>query len=393
MKKKILYIIAGLVLSGIMTGCGSIGASKEDAGGDGKEQPAQGENSVVLSEKERKEDLYGDYREQGGEIVLVSSGGVRDKGYNESIYEGIRMYALAAGISFSCYNVNEENLEGRLEVIESAIFNEAAVVVCAGYDFQEAVGELQNVYPETTFLMIDGVPVDREGNPVEIKENVHCVSFAEEEAGYLAGYLAVMEGYRNLGFIGGKRAPSVVRYGYGYLQGIDDAAKEMKLKDVKVNYWYAGTFQPELEISEKASKWYREGTEVIFACGGSLYKSVLEAAEKEDGMLIGVDCDQSGLSERFLTSAVKDISNAVIISLDMYYAAGGRWLEELAGQNTRYGVKDNCVGIPLLKTQWRFKNVTTEKCYELCRQMKQGKISVSDETEEQPQVSITVNFV
>ncbi|MCM1136398.1 MAG: BMP family ABC transporter substrate-binding protein [Clostridium sp.] len=395
MKKRILYLIASLILAGALAGCADGGGQKvspEDTGENSNIQQTQGA-AAANPMQDAEEDLYGDFREEGGEIAFVSSGGINDGSYNESIYEGIRVYAQAAGVSFSCYNVDAGDVTGRVDVIESAIFNEAKVIVCAGYDFQEAVGELQEVYPEIVFLMVDGIPVDAKGEPVEIMKNVHCISFAEEQAGYLAGYLTVLEGYRSLGFIGGKKAPAVERYGYGYLQGIDAAAAELGLENVEVNYWYAGTFQPEQKIYDKASKWYAGGTQVIFACGGALYESVLEAAEKENGLLIGVDADQSGISERFLTSAVKDVSNAVVVSLDSYYAVGHRWPDEFAGQNTSYGVKDNCVGIPVLKTRWRFKNVTMEKYYEISRQMKQDQISVSDEIEEQPHVSsITVNY-
>lgn len=322
----------------------------------------------------------------------MSDGIVMDGGYNETIYEGIQMYGLAAGASFSSYNMEEDHFEEPLEIINYAISNQAKVVVCAGYDFSEAIGKLQDMYPEVSFLLIDGVPEDEKGNLLKIADNVHCASFREEESGYLAGYLAVLEGYRSFGFIGGKEDPSVIRYGYGYLQGIDAAAEELELEDVTVNYWYSGTYQASREIYEKAVKWYKEGTELIFACGGSLYESVLGAAEEEDGLLIGADVDQYKISKRFLTSAVKDIANAVVLSLDDYYASGRKWSEEYAGQSIRYGAERNCVGIPVLETEWRFKNVTVEKYYDVYAQMKQGKISVSDETDIRPQISVTVNM-
>lgn len=397
MKKKIIGGIAGLFLIGLLTGCAGAG-QKETVSEDVQEdavdietQEKQRRAAQVDPMEELLEDIYGDYKEKGGEIAFVSDGVVMDGNYNEVMYEGIQMYALAAGVSFSYYNVEEDNLEGHLKIMEEAISNQAKIVVCAGYDFQEAVGELQDRYPEISFLLIDGVPVDTEGEPLEIEKNVHCISFREEESGYLAGYMAVLEGYHNLGFIGGKEEPSVIRYGHGYLQGIDDAAKELELDDVTVNYWYAGTFQSDEEICEKAAQWYAEGTEIIFACGGFLYESVLEAANEEDGLLIGVDVDQNESSERFLTCAIKDIANAVVISLDDYYAAGREWSEAFAGQNVRYGVEDSCTGIPVLETEWRFKNVTMEEFYKLYTQMRQGEISVSDETGSRPQVSVTVN--
>lgn len=399
MKKKIAGGMALLLIVGMLTGCNGEGAQEtvsEEMQGplvDIEIQKQQKEAAQVDPMADLLKDHYGDYQEKGGEIAFVSDGIVMDGNYNEVIYEGIQMYALAAGVSFSYYNVEEDNLEGHVETVEDAILNQAKVIVCAGYDFQEAVGELQDVYPDICFLLIDGVPVDTEGEPLKIEDNVHCVSFKEEESGYLAGYMAVLEGYRNLGFIGGKEEPPVIRYGYGYLQGIDDAAKELDLEDVTVNYWYAGTFQSSEEICEEAARWFEEGTEVIFACGGFLYESVLEAAGREKGMLIGVDVDQNKRSEYFLTSAVKDIANAVVISLDDYFAEGGKWSEAFAGQNVRYGMTDHCTGIPMLETEWKFRYVTMGKCYEVLTQVARGEKSVSEEIAERPSVSVTVKYL
>lgn len=337
-------------------------------------------------------DMYGDYREEGGEVAFLPDGTLMDGVYNENIYNGIRMYALAAGVSFSYYDVEESTHEDYRNAIIHAADNHARVIVCAGENFQKAVGELQDVYPQISFLLIDGVPIEESGAAIEIAENVHCVAFKEEQSGYLAGYMAVLEGYRRFGFIGGVEAASVIRYGYGYLQGIDDAAARLQLDDVIVNYWYAGTYAPELESQEKASGWYDSGTEVIFACGGPLYESVLQAAEEKDGIMIGVDVDQSRESERILTSAIKDSANAVIISLDDFYAAGGRWSESYAGKRRLYGAKENCTGIPVTDTEWRFENVTTDEYYKLFHQVRRGEIEVSDAVEERPQVSITVNY-
>ncbi len=436
MRKKIVYGIVGLLLAGALSGCAGrqqettaqgIGNASKDVAADANEDTADissaesegqdkepgyvpTESDVQAAEEKAQawkallqspaegpemklmEDIYGDYQENGGEIAFVTDGNMMDESYNEAIYKGIQMYAFSAGVSFSYYNVDINQPEGHKEVIRQAVSDGARLIVCGGDEFEEAVGALQSEYAQASFLLIDGVPTDESGDAVKIEDNVHCVSFEEEESGYLAGYLTVFDGYRKLGFIGGKEVPSVMRYGYGYLQGIDDAAKDMGLSDVTVNYWYADSYEPEPEIRDKALAWYGEGTEVIFACGGSLYQSVLEAAEEGNGMLIGVDVDQSPLSERFLTSAIKDISNAVIISLDDFYASGKAWSDGFAGEAVRYSMKENCTGIPIYDTEWRFNALTMEKFSELHRKIKLGEVSISGETDVQPQVSFTLNM-
>ncbi len=370
MKRKSFYICGFLLLLGILTACSE----------------AQDPMTELLK------DPYGDYQETGGEIAFIFDGIIEDESYNEAIYEGIRMYALAAGVSFSHYGTEEDSPKGHVEAIERAISGQAGIIICAGYDFQEAVEELQGEYPEISFLLIDGSSEDSEGGEMKFGKNVHCVSFREEEAGYLAGYMAVLEGYYRLGFLGGKKEPSVIRYGYGYLQGIEDAAQDMGIKDVTVNYYYTGSFLPEQETKEMAQQWYGAGTEVIFACGGSLYEAVLEAAEEKDGLLIGVDRDQSGISKRILTSAIKDIANGVIISLDDYYASGRKWSKDFAGKRVRYGAENRCAGIPVLDTEWRFQKVTREEFLEIYQRIRTGKIKVSDKIDQKPRVNITVNY-
>ncbi len=427
MKKKIICCLAGLLLAGVLAGCGgqqeTISEEVESTGeetaaeeGDAADEEVQekiseAELAQAAEEAEKNmdrwlfvlkspeggpedklmEDIYGDYKEKGGEIAFVLDGNIMDESYNEAIYEGIRMYAFSAGVSFSYYTADANAVESYEEVIRQAVSNEAKMIVCGGEGFDEAVGNLQSEYPEICFLLIDGVPVNSFGSAVAIEDNVHCVSFKEEESGYLAGYLTVFDGYRKLGFIGGKETDAVMRYGYGYLQGIEDAVQVLGLTDVSVNYWYADSFEPGEEIRLKALKWYEDGTEVIFACGGFLYQSVLAAAEERDGLIIGVDTDQSGLSERFLTSAIKDITGAVVISLDDFYAEGCRWSEEFAGQSVRYDMGDNCTGIPIFDTEWRFSALTMEKFDEVHKKIKMGEISISDAIDEQPQVSFTLN--
>lgn len=404
MKRIMISILCcAVMLSFMLTGCSdgrqeaalteNVTDNKaENVADEADAQNIQAENSWSDSIKELLKDPYGDYREKGGEIAFVANGVVMDGSYNEDIYEGVQVYALAAGISFSAYVAEEETAFAYREAVERAIADDAKVIICAGYEFSETVGDLQEIYPETAFLLVDGVPVDESKKPAAIADNVHCISFHEEESGYLAGYLAVLEGYRRLGFIGGVEEPPIIRYGYGYLQGINDAASDIGAEDIIVNYWYAQTFELDSRISEKASEWYADGIEIIFSCGGDLYESVLEAADREDGMLIGVDVDQSEISKRFLTSAIKGTSNAVIIALDDFYAAGMQWSDEAAGQEVLYGIQDNCTGIPVVNTEWRFKNVTMEKFYEVYTMLKSGEIVVSDETDVQPKVSYSLNM-
>ena len=144
-------------------------------------------------------------------------------------------------------------------------------------------------------------------------------------------------------------------------------------------------------MREKADGWYESGTQIIFACGGGLYESVLEAAENQDGLMIGVDVDQCRISDRVLTSAVKNIGAAVTDALDEYYADGG-WSEADAGQVKRYGVEEGCAAIPVVDSEWRFKEIPTTHFFEIYKQMKRGDRTVSDAIDAPPEIAVAVNL-
>lgn len=402
MKKRKLGL-AGLILLLLLTGCGkpaqeTAASAENEAPEETRQETEEDEGSSGVemtswreSVQKMFEDPYGDYSETGGEIAFLTDGSVEDGAYNEAIFNGVRMYALGAGTSFSYYHADPNAPESYEEIIQRAVEDNAGLIVCAGDVFGEVVGALQETYPQTSFLLVDAVPHDGDGEEISPAQNVHCVLFHEEQAGYLAGYMAVWEGYRNLGFIGGREEPAVLRYGYGYLQGINAAAKDLSLDDVVVNYWYADTYSADIAVREKADGWYENGTQIIFACGGGLYESVLEAAENQDGLMIGVDIDQCRVSDRVLTSAVKNIGPAVTDALDEYYASGG-WSEEDAGQVKRYGVEEGCAAIPVIDTEWRFKEIPTTHFFEIYKQMKRGDRTVSDAIDAPPEVAIAVNY-
>lgn len=339
-------------------------------------------------------DYYHDFQKTGGQIALVAANSSsHDKSYLENAYSGMQIYAQAAGVSYSVYGAAQNTCEEYLSVIKQAISDGASLILCAGPSFSEPVGILQDTYPDIHFLMLDGIPEDNNGNAVSISSNVHCIAFCEEQAGYLAGYMAVWEGYTKFGFIGAKATDSITRYGYGYLQGIDDCANAFGIsRQVSVNFWYADSFEPKDNIYRKAADWYQSGTEVIFSCGGSLYESVLKAANAYNGLLIGADVDQSKLSDHFLTSACKGVQTAVIIALDEYFAAGDLWPEDMAGKVLAYGADERCIELPTADASWRFQNLTEEDYMKMFTLLKSGDITVSDDTEAPPDVEIQVDI-
>lgn len=260
------------------------------------------------------------------EIALITDkGSIDDKSFNQGAWEGVVQYAEEKNISHKYYKPLEVTTDAYVETIDLAVQGGAKVIVCPGFLFEPAIFRAQNDYPDVKFILLDGFPnnQDYEGDfKSEIKDNVYSVFYAEEQSGFLAGYAAVKDGYRKLGFMGGMAVPAVIRFGYGFVQGANYAANELTLADdaIEVKYLYTGDFKATPEVRARAATWYTGGTEVIFACGGAVGDSVMAAAEAgTNKKVIGVDVDQASESATVITSAMKMLKKSVYDALTKNY--------------------------------------------------------------------------
>lgn len=321
-------------------------------------------------------------KEDDIEIALVTDvGNIDDKSFNEGSWKGVVKYATENNKKYAYYRPSEDSTASRVETIENAIKKGAKMVVCPGYLFEEAVYTVQNEFPETSFLLLDGEPHNADYSDYKTANNVHCILYNEEQAGYFAGYGAVIEGYRKLGFIGGIAVPAVMRFGWGYIQGANDAAIALDLEPTAVSmyYNYAGSFVPSTELGSKMTGWYTSGAEAVFACGGGIYLNVTAAAEAANKKVIGVDVDQAAESKTIITSALKELTNSVVIALTSYYENEGKWDSNHAGKTAVLGTADDCVGLPTNETSWRFEKFTIAQYNVLYESVKSGKKVVNND--------------
>lgn len=191
-----------------------------------------------------------------------------------------------------------------------------------------------------------------------------------------------------------------MRFGFGYLQGIDEAAKELGVTDdVTVQYAYGGQFYGSTEITATMDTWYSGGTEIVFACGGGIFTSAAEAASKVGGKMIGVDSDQSALIDVYgegmtVTSAMKGLGATVKALLDSIITLG-TW-EEHVGKIENLGLvsgtetEENYVGLPEDTTQWN-NDFTVEDYRELVKKLFDEEIMVDSSIDAMPEVSVEVN--
>ena len=308
--------------------------------------------------------------------MLVDIGDVDDKSFKEGIFDAVSKFAGEKGKTYNYYIPEEKSDYSVIKSIENAINHGAKVIVAPGYWFKKPIDVVQNKYKDVKFIITDTAPYCEDIKMYEIGENTFAFLFSEHEAGYLAGYAMVMEGFENIGFMGGIKSPSVENFGYGYIQGINDAAKEKGLgkKSIKLKYTYLGSFEESADHEYNASSWFAGNTQVIFACAGQAGLSVMKAAEKyKDKYVIGVDIDQSSQSDRVITSAIKDAKRAVYEGLKKIYDG-----DFDGGKYAKYGVKEGYIYLEMEKA--RFKNFSKKQYDELVNEISVGKIEVKNKT-------------
>jgi basic membrane protein A len=325
----------------------------------------------------------------GFEIALITDkGNIDDKSFNQGSWEGVIAFAEAEGISHQYIKPEEASDAGYLAAIDLAVTGGAKVVVTPGFLFEVPIYEAQSKYPDVKFILLDGTPHTADYSTFETKENVASILYSEEQSGYLAGYAAVMDGMTKLGFMGGMAVPAVQAFGYGYLQGAEDAAAELGLADgaIQATYHYTGNFEENDTNKATARTMYQEGAEVIFACGGAVGKSVMSAASEADAKVIGVDVDQRYDSETVITSATKGLAASVVSVLESIYKTNS-W-DTFGGKTTYFNAENDGVGLPTIVLDDasanafdRFESFNQEKYEEIYAKLVDGSIEVEREIE------------
>lgn len=328
--------------------------------------------------------------------MITDYGDITDQSFNQTTYEASKAFCEANGLSFKYYKPAGDSTEARVASVEQAIQEGFNVIVMPGYAFGATVVEVAETNPNVTFVALDVSKGDL-GDNYTIPSNVATFVYREEISGFMAGYAAVKEGYKKLGFVGGMAVPAVIRFGYGFVQGVNAAAVELGIaNEVSVNYVYGGKFNGTPEITAAMDTWYENGTEVVFACGGGIFTSACEAAKKVHGKVIGVDSDQSYVINKYeagmcVTSAMKGLAPTVNTVLQAI--KDGNW-KKYSGTVSNMGMvsgTDASLNYVQLPTDtWSMKNFTKADYAALVGKIFDGTITISDAIDKMPTTTIKV---
>ena len=352
--------------------------------------------------------------------MITDYGDITDQSFNQTTYEACKAFAEDNSIEFSYFRPAGDNTADRVAMIEKAVDEGFNVIVMPGYAFGGAIVEAAPEFPDVKFIALDVAAGDlletavaKAGEAYDYTpenwdlskyvdmSNVYCAVYQEELCGYMAGYAAVKLGYKSLGFLGGMAVPAVVRYGYGFVQGVDAAAADLGLTDVTLNYVYGGQFFGDADITAVMDTWYAGGTEVVFACGGGIYTSAVDAAKKANAKVIGVDVDQAGVIAGYagvegmtVTSAMKGLYPTTYDTLTDVIV-NGNW-DAYKGKIATLGLVSgddpelNYVQIPMGEgTQWS-DSFTQDDYKAMVKDMFDGKITVSNDVSKAPSDFATV---
>lgn len=344
--------------------------------------------------------------------MITDYGDITDESFNQTTWEACKAFCEENNIPVQYFKPAGNTTTDRVAMIESAIDQGYNVIVMPGYAFGGAIVEAAPKYKDVKFFALDvakgdlleagvgakGEKYDYEPDNWKLEDyvdmaNVYCAIYQEELSGYMAGYAAVKLGYTKLGFLGGMAVPAVIRFGYGFVQGVDAAAKELNI-NVDLNYVYGGQFYGDADITAKMDTWYQGGTQIVFACGGGIYTSAAEAANKVGGKVIGVDTDQKPVIDKkygdgiTVTSAMKGLAPTTKDTLKDIIL-NDNW-KNYAGKIVNLGLVSgsdptlNYVQIPMESTQWAEGKFTQNDYKALVKAMFDGTVKVSNNTKAMP---------
>ena len=292
---KIMSVVSVVSLSLALASCGA-----DKANDTSKDEPAKTETAGEVSENPT---------EEVAKVTMVTDeGGVNDKSFNQSAFEGLTSYKDEGKADFD-YIESHSDADYQPN-LESALDSESDLILSVGYALYNQTSDAAEQNPDQNYAIID--------NPnVKEQENLLGVTFADHQNSYLVGYIAGMTTKANhVGFIGGQKSDVVDRFEYGFKAGVKAAARE-KNEDIKVDVQYANSFTDQAAGKNIANQMYQAGADVVMHAAGGVGIGVNEAAKENDKWVIGVDRDQSDEApDHMLVSTIKGVGDAVKAVVD-----------------------------------------------------------------------------
>jgi basic membrane protein A len=268
-------------------------------------------------------------------IAMVTDiGGLNDRGFNALAYKGLQQAKseLGADIRVLTSKSNADYVPN----LSTLARQKYDLVIGVGFLMGDAMAKVAKAFPQTNFAIIDFPSGALKGKP----KNVHGLLFKENEAGYLAGYMAGLYvkkkgGKQVVSAVGGQDVPAVQAYAGGYAAGAKKADP-----GVKNVFAFSQDFVDQAKCKEIALNQIGQGSQVVFAVAGQCGLGALDAAKEKGVQAIGVDADQGYIGPQVMTSALKKVDVAVFDTAKDVRAGKFK-----PGTDTVFDVKSRAVGL------------------------------------------------
>jgi basic membrane protein A len=265
--------------------------------------------------------------------LVTDIGGLNDRSFNALANKGLQDAKKQLGIEGRV--VTSDSNSDYVPNLSTLAQQKYDLVIGVGFLMADAVNTVAKRFPDTKFAVIDVSQASLKDKP----GNVEGLLFAEQQAGYLAGYLAGLyakeKKIATISSVGGEKIPPVDHYIAGYQAGAKAANA-----DIKTLNGYSQDFVDQAKCKEIALDQISRGSGVVFQVAGQCGLGALDAAKQEGKQGIGVDADQGYLGPHILTSATKKVDVAV---LDTIKAVQGGSFQ--AGTDQLFDLKNDGVGL------------------------------------------------
>nr|WP_307775882.1 BMP family ABC transporter substrate-binding protein [uncultured Cetobacterium sp.] len=295
--------------------------------------------------------------------IVLSTGGLGDKSFNDAAYRGLEKAEKELGIKFKYVEPASpaEDEEFLREYAEAGY----DLIIATGFQMTQSAKTVAADYPEIKFVMIDDV--------VDLP-NVKSLTFKEEEGSFLVGAVAGLMTKNNaVGFVGGMENPLIKKFEVGFEQGAKYVNPDVKFYSVYTTG--PNPFNDPVRGKENAVSEINQGADVIYHAAGGTGMGVIAAAKEKGVYAIGVDSNQDGVEPgTVLTSMLKNVDVAVFDTIESLTKNN-----EFKSGVAVYGVKENGVGT----TEFEFtKDIigadNIAKIQEIKEKITSGEIVVKD---------------
>lgn len=259
--------------------------------------------------------------------LVTDVGGLNDGSFNMLAGQGLKKAKKELGIKTGVIESKQlTDYEKNLSQLASSKYD---LIISVGFMMGDATAKVARRFPEAKFAIIDF-------NYPEVIPNVAGITFAEEQAGFLAGALAAMESKTaKVGFVGGMDVPVIHRFKIGYEAGARAANPK-----VAILSGYTGKFDDPAKGREVATAQYQQGADIVFHASGQCGLGVIDAAKAAKKLAIGVDADQHSVAPEYvLSSAMKRVDTAV------YQVIADAHAGKFKPGNVKLTIKDDAVGL------------------------------------------------